>query len=107
MTGDDLQIVSGERELDALDTKERAKLEKKRELIRSGMGATVADEPEGSGFEIAKASRVAMTMLGRGASSKPLFAVDGLDIADDRQYGSDQVGGNIDIFESILCRKHL
>lgn len=92
IAGDDLQIVSGERELDALDTKERAKLEKKRELIRSGMGDTVADEPEGSGFEIAKASRVAMTMLGRGTSSRPSFAVEGLDTADDRHYGSDQVG---------------
>lgn len=89
---DDLQIVSGERELDTLDTKERAKLEKRRELIRSGMGATVSDEPEDSGFEIAKASRVAMAMVGRGKPSRPSFSVDGLDIADDRHYGSDQVG---------------
>ncbi|CAM9738667.1 unnamed protein product, partial [Ectocarpus fasciculatus] len=84
---DDLQVVSGERDLENLDPKERVKLEKKRGLIRAGMGAA-ADEEEDTGFEVAKASGAAMAMLGK--RYKPKFAVDGLDVEDDREYGSDQ-----------------
>ena len=85
---DDLQVVSGERDLENLAPKERAKLEKKRGLIRAGMGAA-ADEAEDTGFEVAKANGAAMAMLGK--RYKPKFAVDGLDVQDDREYGSDQV----------------
>ncbi|CAM9476302.1 unnamed protein product [Ectocarpus sp. 6 AP-2014] len=84
---DDLQVVSGERDLENLDPKERVKLEKKRGLIRAGMGAA-ADEAEDTGFEVAKASGAAMAMLGK--RYKPKFAVDGLEVEDDRDYGSDQ-----------------
>lgn len=84
----DLQVVSGERDLENLDPKERAKAEKKRGLIRAGMG-DVGDGPEDSGFEVAKANTAAMAMLG--VRSKPSFAVDGLDVADEREYGSDDV----------------
>lgn len=83
----DLQIVSGEKEFDNLDPKERAKMEEKRKLIRAGMGDT-ADGPEDSGFEIAKANNAAMAVLG--ICKKP-YSVDGLSIADEREYGSDQV----------------
>lgn len=86
---DDLQVVSGEQQLENLDPKQRAKMEHKRGLIRAGMGAT-ADEPEKHGFEIAKASIAAQAMLGE--RKKP-FEVDGLPIADDREYGSEQVSG--------------
>lgn len=85
---DDLQVVSGERELENLAPKERAKLEKKRGLIRAGMGAA-ADDVEDTGFEVAKASGAAMAMLGK--RYKPKFAVDGLEVMDDREYGSDEV----------------
>lgn len=85
---DDLQVVSGERDLENLDPKERVKAEKKRGLIRAGMGA-VGDEPEESGFEVAKANTAAMAMLG--VRSKPSFAVDGLEVEDDREYGTDDV----------------
>lgn len=85
---DDLQVVSGERDLENLHPKERAKLEKKRGLIRAGMGAA-ADEAEDTGFEVTKASGAAMAMLGK--RYKPKFGVDGLDVQDDREYGSDQV----------------
>lgn len=84
----DLQVVSGERDLENLDPKERAKLEKKRGLIRAGMGAA-ADESEDTGFEVAKASGAAMAMLGK--RYKPKFAVEGLEIQDDREHGSDEV----------------
>jgi len=70
---DDLQVVSGERELENLAPKERAKLEKKRGLIRAGMGAA-ADDVEDTGKRY-----------------KPKFAVDGLEVMDDREYGSDEV----------------
>lgn len=90
---DDLQVVSGERDLENLHPKERAKLEKKRGLIRAGMGAA-ADDAEDTGFEVAKASGAAMAMLGK--RYKPKFAVDGLDVEDDREYGSDQVRFLID-----------
>ena len=73
---DDLQVVSGERDLENLAPKERAKLEKKRGLIRAGMGAA-ADDVEDTGFEVAKATGAAMAMLGK--RYKPKFAVDGLD----------------------------
>lgn len=86
LADDDLQVVSGERDLENLDPKERAKLEKKRGLIRAGMGIA-ADDPEDTGFEVAKANGAAMAMLGKRAS----FAVEGLEVADDREYGSDQV----------------
>lgn len=85
---DDLQVVSGERDLENLHPKERAKLEKKRGLIRAGMGVA-ADDAEDTGFEVAKASGAAMAMLGK--RYKPKFAVDGLDVQDEREYGSDQV----------------
>lgn len=87
----DLQVVSGERDLENLDRKERAKLEKKRGLIRAGMGA-VADEEEDTGFEVAKANSMAMAMLGK--RPRPSFAVEGLEIEDERQYGSDQARGH-------------
>lgn len=96
---DDLQVVSGERDLENLDPKERAKLEKKRGLIRAGMGAA-ADEAEDTGFEVAKASGAAMAMLGK--RYKPKFAVDGLDVQDDREYGSDQVGISKDFRRCLL-----
>ncbi|CAM9740804.1 unnamed protein product [Pylaiella littoralis] len=83
----DLQVVSGEQELENLNPKDRAKLEKKRGLIRAGMGAAT-DDAEDTGFEVAKASGAAMAMLGK--RFKPKFAVDGLDVEDDREYGSDQ-----------------
>lgn len=86
----DLQVVSGEQELENLNPKDRAKLEKKRGLIRAGMGAAT-DDAEDTGFEVAKASGAAMAMLGK--RFKPKFAVDGLDVEDDREYGSDQVCG--------------
>lgn len=89
LADDDLQVVSGEKELENLNPKERAKLEKKRGLIRAGMGAA-ADQAEDTGFEVAKASGAAMAMLGKRYKQK--FAVDGLDVQDDREYGSDQVG---------------
>lgn len=98
---DDLQVVSGERDLENLDPKERVKLENKRGLIRAGMGAA-ADEAEETGFEVAKASGAAMAMLGK--RYKPKFAVDGLDVEDDREYGSDQVGGRGGGFFSLAAR---
>lgn len=90
LADNDLQVVSGENELENLPPKDRAKLEKKRGLIRAGMGAA-ADNVEDSGFEVAKANGAAMAMLGK--RPKPSFGVDGLDVEDDREYGSDQVGG--------------
>lgn len=84
----DLQVVSGEQELENLDPKERAKVQKKRGLIRAGMGAAT-DDAEDTGFEVAKANGAAMAMLGK--KHKPSFAVDGLEVEDDREYGSDQV----------------
>lgn len=105
---DDLQVVSGERELENLDPKERAKLEKKRGLIRAGMGAA-ADDAEDAGFEVAKASSAAMAMLG--VRKKRPFAVEGLEVADDREYGSDKVGKpfvmfvltDFDVFKLGVC----
>lgn len=93
---DDLQVVSGERELENLAPKERAKLEKKRGLIRAGMGAA-ADDVEDTGFEVAKANGAAMAMLGK--RYKPKFAVDGLEVMDDREYGSDEVR----VFLCVWC----
>ena len=87
----DLQVVSGERDLENLDPKERAKLQKKRGLIRAGMGAA-ADDEEDTGFEVAKANSMAMAMLGK--RPRPSFAVEGLEVEDERQYGSDQVRGH-------------
>lgn len=87
----DLQVVSGERDLENLDPKERAKLEKKRGLIRAGMG-TATEEEEDTGFEVAKANSMAMAMLGK--RPRPSFAVEGLEVEDERQYGSDQVRGH-------------
>ena len=87
----DLQVVSGERDLENLDPKERAKLQKKRGLIRAGMGAA-ADDEEDTGFEVAKANSMAMAMLGK--RPRPSFAVEGLEVDDERQYGSDQVRGH-------------
>lgn len=86
---DDLQVVSAERDLEYLDSKERAKVEKKRGLIRAGMGVA-ADEAEDTGFEVAKANGAAIAMLGK--RHRPSFAVEGLEVADEREYGSDQVG---------------
>lgn len=87
---DDLQVVSGEREMENLDPKERAKVEKKRGLIRAGMGNVTDDVDEDTGFEVAKANNAAMAMLGGGR--RPSYAVEGLEVADDRDYGSDEVG---------------
>lgn len=84
----DLQVVSGERDLENLDPKERVKAEKKRNLIRAGMGAA-AEDTDDTGFEVAKANGAAMAMLGK--RHRPAFAVEGLDVADEREYGSDQV----------------
>lgn len=89
---DDLQVVSGERELENMDPKERVKLEKKRGLIRAGMGAAT-DDPEDTGFEVAKANSAVMAMLGQ--RQKPRFAVEGVELADDREYGSDQVSVDV------------
>lgn len=99
LADDDLQVVSGEKELENLNPKERAKLEKKRGLIRAGMGAAT-DDAEDTGFEVAKANGAAMAMLGK--RPKPSFGVDGLDVEDDREYGSDQVGGGLPP-ESVAC----
>lgn len=85
---DDLQVVSGERDLENLDPKERAKQDKRRKLIRAGMGA-VADDVEDTGFEVAKANSAVMAMMG--GKKKATITVDGLETADDREYGSDQV----------------
>ncbi|CAM9182039.1 unnamed protein product [Choristocarpus tenellus] len=83
---EDMQVVSGNDDLENLGPKERAKVEKKRNLIRAGMGLTAGDG-DTKGFEVAKASEAAAAMLG--GRSRPKFAVEGLDVADEREYGSD------------------
>lgn len=94
--------MSGEQELDSLDPKARAKMEHKRSLIRAGMGTGVDAVAEMAGFEIAKANSAADAMLG--VRRKP-YEVDGVEIADERDYGSDDVSPTCSVYSWPLVRR--
>ncbi|CAM9283832.1 unnamed protein product [Discosporangium mesarthrocarpum] len=86
VTREDMQVVSGNDDLEDLDPKERAKMEHKRKLIRQGMGVAQT-EGEDAGFEVAKASNAASAIMG---VRQPKFGVKGIDVKDERAYGSEE-----------------